>query len=67
MTVEYDSATYTAVLTTGDQVIASRPDGSQYITRSRPGTSALTDAGGERRRRGVPQDPAGLGRRPRGV
>ena len=45
MTVEYDSATYTAVLTTGDQVIASRPDGSQYITAEQARNIALTDAG----------------------
>jgi uncharacterized membrane protein YkoI len=43
--VEYDSASYTAVLTTGDVASASRPDSSKYITRERAKEIALDDAG----------------------
>lgn len=45
MRVDYDSATYTAVLTTEEQLISSRPDGTQYITADQAKTIALKDAG----------------------
>lgn len=45
MKVEYDSATYTAVLTTQDQYIASTPAASSYITVEKAKQAALTHAG----------------------
>ena len=43
--VDYDSATYTAVLTTQDQYIASTPDASNYITAEQAKSAALSHAG----------------------
>lgn len=43
--VEYDSATYTAVLTTADQAAVTRPDSGDYITAARAREIALADAG----------------------
>lgn len=43
--VDYDSATYTAVLTTQDQYIASTPDASNYITAEQAKSAALKHAG----------------------
>ena len=45
MKVEYDSAPYTAVLTTQDQYIASTPTASGYITVDKAKQAALTHAG----------------------
>lgn len=43
--VDYDSATYTAVLTTQDQYIASTPSASNYITAEQAKSAALKHAG----------------------
>lgn len=43
--VDYDSATYTAVLTTQDQYIASTPSASNYITVEKAKSVALSHAG----------------------
>lgn len=43
--VDYDSATYTAVLTTQDQYIASTPGASNYITVEQAKNAALNHAG----------------------
>ena len=43
--VDYDSATFTAVLTTQDQYIASTPSASGYITVEQAKTAALNHAG----------------------
>lgn len=43
--VDYDSATYTAVLTTQDQYIASTPSASNYITAQQAKNAALSHAG----------------------
>lgn len=43
--VDYDSATYTAVLTTQDQYIASTPNASNYITAEQAKSAALSHAG----------------------
>ena len=43
--VDYDSATYTAVLTTQDQYIASTPGASNYITVEKAKSAALNHAG----------------------
>ena len=43
--VDYDSATYTAVLTTQDQYIASTPGASDYITVDEAKSAALSHAG----------------------
>ena len=45
MKVEFDSATYTAVLTTQDQYIASTPAASDYITVEKAKQAALSHAG----------------------
>lgn len=45
MKVEYDSATYTAVLTTQDQYIASSTNTNGYITVDKAKQAALTHAG----------------------
>ena len=45
LNVDYDSASYTAVLTTSDVASASRPDSSEYITQERAKEIALSDAG----------------------
>lgn len=43
--VEYDSATYTAVLTTADRVAASDPNSGSYIGVDKAKSIALSDAG----------------------
>ena len=43
--VDYDSATYTAVLTTQDQYVASTPGASNYITAEQAKSAALKHAG----------------------
>ena len=43
--VDYDSATFTAVLTTQDQYIASTPSASNYITVDKAKSAALSHAG----------------------
>ena len=43
--VEYDSATYTAVLTTADRVAASDPNSGSYIGADKAKSIALADAG----------------------
>lgn len=43
--VDYDSATYTAVLTTQEQYIASTPSASNYISVEQAKTAALNHAG----------------------
>ena len=43
--VDYDSATYTAVLTTQDQYMASTPGTSNYITAEQAKSAALKHAG----------------------
>ena len=43
--VDYDSATFTAVLTTQEQYIASTPSASNYITVEQAKTAALNHAG----------------------
>ncbi len=43
--VDYDSATFTAVLTTPDQYIASTPSASNYITAEKAKSVALSHAG----------------------
>ena len=43
--VEYDSATYTAVLTTADRVAASDPNSGSYIGVDKAKSIALADAG----------------------
>lgn len=43
--VDYDSATFTAVLTTHDQYIASTPEASDYITVEQAKAAALAHAG----------------------
>lgn len=43
--VEYDSATYTAVLTTADRVAASDPNSGKYIGVDKAKSIALSDAG----------------------
>ena len=45
MKVEFDSASYTAVLTTQDQYIATEPTASNYITADRAKEIALEHAG----------------------
>ena len=45
MKVEFDSASYTAVLTTQDQYIATEPTASNYITTDRAKEIALEHAG----------------------
>lgn len=45
MKVEFDSANYTAVLTTQDQYIASTPTASNYITAEKAKQAALSHAG----------------------
>lgn len=43
--VDYDSATYTAVMTTQDRYIASTPSASNYITVEKAKSAALSHAG----------------------
>ena len=45
LTVDFDSSSYTAVLTTADTAAAAHPDASSYISAEEAKTVALNDAG----------------------